>query len=282
MLDNVGGRVEKTHISNFDYATGGLEKQTLSIIGARPSMGKTSLGSQIAQENAKHGRKVIYFSLEMSKMSLWARMACGKLVPPVPWRDVLAKRVSPETIERIKEKSRELALEYGEYLLIDDKANMTSEDIYRKVSNIGPDLIVVDHLDLVGRSNRGREQEVTRLGNISRYGKIIAKEFDIPTIYLMQLNRQTEAVGRANKRPSMGDIRGSGEIEQDADNVFFLYRKDYYEESTTAPPLVSETEIIVAKFRNGIRNIQIKEMYHLDEQWFYPQKKAQGENGDTR
>lgn len=270
LLDNIGGRVEQTGIANFDNATGGLEKQTLSIIGARPSMGKTSLGAQIAQNNAKGGRKVILFSLEMSRASLWARMACGKL--RINWRDVLAKRVTPAQVDAIRKKSRELADEYGDNLLIDDKPAMSSEDIYRKVSNVGPDLFIVDHLDLVDRAGRGKENEVIRLGNISRFGKVIAKEFDIPAVYLMQLNRDTEK--RDNKRPNLADIRGSGEIEQDADNVFFMYRPDYYDDATKDPPKVSRTEIIVGKFRNGIRNIQINLMYHLDEQWFYPEKKG--------
>lgn len=274
MLDNIGGRSELTGISNLDYAMGGLEKQTLTVIGARPSMGKTSLGAQIAQNNARAKRKTIVFELEMSRSSLWARMACGKL--EISWRDVLAKRVTKANLDAIRKTSRALADEYGDYLLIDDTPAMTSEDIYRKVANITPDLIIVDHLDLVNRQERGKLREDMRVGNISRYGKIIAKEFDIPTIYLVQLNRDTEH--RDNKRPTMSDLRNSGEIEQDADNVFFMYRPDYYDDATKDPPKISKTEIIVGKFRNGIRNIQIDLMYNLPQQWFYPPQTV-GNNG---
>lgn len=270
LLDNIDGEVELTRIPPMDNATGGLEKQTLTVIGARPSMGKTSLGSQIAQLNAKACRKVIYFSLEMSRTQLWARMACGRM--EISWRDVLAKKVTPAQIEAIRGKSRELAYEFSDNLLIEDKAMMTNEDIYRKVANIGPDLIIVDHMDLVNRNERGKLREDMRVGNISRYGKTIAKEFNIPTIYLVQLNRDTEK--RDNKRPTMADLRNSGEIEQDADNIFFMYRPDYYEDASAEPPKISNTEIIVAKFRNGIRNIQVNLKYNLPQQWFYGERKA--------
>lgn len=274
LLDNLSGRVVKTGISNLDAATGGMEAETLTIIGARPSMGKTSLAAQIAQNVAKSGKKVILFSLEMSRAQLWARMACGKL--EIAWRDLLAGRGTPAQIKAIKKASADLAAEYGDYLLIDDKPMMSNEDIYRKVANVQPEIIIVDHLDLVNRKTRGNDNEVIRLGNISRYGKVISKEFHIPVIYLMQLNRQTESKERrGNRRPNMADIRGSGEIEQDADNIFFLYRPDYYEDASAEPPKISRMEIIVGKFRNGIRNIQISEWYHLARQRFYPVEKGE-------
>jgi replicative DNA helicase len=266
LLDNLDGRVETTGITNFDRATGGLEKETLTVIAARPSMGKTSLGLQIAQDNAGRGRKVLLFSLEMSRASLWARMACGKL--QIAWRDVLAKRVSPQDIARIKGKSQELAKLYGSNLRVDDISSQTSEDVYRKVSTVEPDLIIVDHMGLLNRAERGRVNDVVLMGNVSRMGKVIAKQFGIPAIYLVQLSRAVTQ--RDSKIPDMSDLRASGEIEENADNIIFIHRKDYYEDPTETPPVVSETQLIVSKFRNGVRNINVNVEYHLDKQWFYP------------
>jgi replicative DNA helicase len=275
MLDHIDGRVELTGIPNLDAATGGLEKQTLTILAARPSVGKTALGSQIMQNGAAHGRKVLMFQAEMARAQLWARMACGRL--KIAWRDVLAKRVTAAQIQQIKAQSKQLQAEFGDNLLIDDSPNLTNEDIYRKVGAVEPDLVIVDHLDLINRKERGKLNEVIRLGNNSRFGKIIAKEFDIPCLYLMQLNRDLEH--RESKRPELKDLRFSGDIEQDADNVVFIYRADYHEGATEEPPKLSKTELIVGKFRNGIRNIAINVIYDLEAQWFYAQTPPGVSNG---
>jgi replicative DNA helicase len=265
-LDHIESRTEMTGITNLDNMTGGLEKQTLTIIAARPSVGKTALGSQILQYNAKHGKRALMFQLEMTRNQLWARMACGKV--KIPWRDVLSKRATPQQIADLKAASRQLKAEFGDHLLIDDNANATNEDIYRKVAAVQPDIVFVDHIDLVNRAERGKTNEVIRIGNNSRFGKIIAKEFNIPVVYMMQLNREVEK--RDNKRPTLVDLRFSGDVEQDADNVLFIYRADYHEDATIAPPKISKTELIVGKFRSGIRNICADVMYDLEAQTFYP------------
>jgi replicative DNA helicase len=273
-LDDIESRTEMTGISNLDNMTGGLEKQTLTIIAARPSVGKTALGSQILQYNARHGRRALMFQLEMTRNQLWARMACGRV--KVAWRDVLSKRATPAQIAQIKTASKELQAEFGDNLLIDDNANATNEDIYRKIAAVQPDIVFVDHIDLVNRAKRGEMNEVIRIGNNSRFGKVLAKEFDIPVVYLMQLNREVEK--RDNKRPTLVDLRFSGDVEQDADNVIFIYRGDYHEDATIAPPKISKTELIVGKFRSGIRNICADVMYDLEAQTFYPIRQ-EGNNG---
>jgi replicative DNA helicase len=274
-LDHIDGRTELTGITNLDAATGGLEKQTLTIIAARPSVGKTALGSQILQYNASHGRRALMFQLEMTRTQLWARMACGRV--KVAWRDVLSKRATPAQIAQIKTASKELQAEFGDNLLIDDNANATNEDIYRKIAAVQPDIVFVDHIDLVNRAKRGEMNEVIRIGNNSRFGKVLAKEFDIPVVYLMQLNRDLEQ--RTNKRPALSDLRFSGDVEQDADNVIFIYRADYHEEATIEPPKVSKAELIIGKFRNGIRNIHVDTLYNLEAQNFAPPTAQENPNG---
>lgn len=267
LLDNLTGRSEATGIASLDAATGGLEKQTLTMIAARPSMGKSALGIQIAKWKAeKEPKKTLFFSLEMSRKSIWARMACGEL--KLSWRDVRVGRTAPGQIQALKNKSADLMDRLEDRLLIDDTASMSVDDIWRRVSLYRPDFVIIDHMGLV--SSR-EPNKVLALGQISRALKVMAKQFDIPIAALYQLNRGTET--RDNKRPVMADIRGSGEIEENADNIFFLYRPDYYDDAQPTKQIVSKTEIIIAKFRDGMRNIQVNLLYHLDEQRFYGEER---------
>lgn len=264
MLDDVTGRSELTGIAALDKATGGLENSTLTILAARPSMGKSALGIQIAKWRAEHltDKKVMLFSLEMNRLSIWARMACGEL--RLAWRDVRSGSATPEQLEALKETSARLMDRLENRLLIDDTSNMATDDIWRKISRYRPSMVIIDHMGLV---NCHAESEVLALGQISRNAKIIAKQFDIPVLALYQLNRGTES--RDNKRPTMRDIRGSGKIEENADNILFLFREDYYDDASAEKQTESKSEIIIAKFRDGYRNICVNVDYDLQEQWFY-------------
>lgn len=266
-LDDVGTTIIPTGVIPLDRKMGGFDRSSLVIIAGRPGMGKTSAGLQSAAETAKSGKRVIYFSLEMGRRDLWSRLACGRA--EVDWRRVKAKVSTPEEIRSVEQASADLRDEFEDRLLIDDKAITTNEDIFRRVSQYRPDLIVVDHLDLVDRHLRGQMREDLRVGNVSRMGKVIAKQFDIPTVYLCQLNRAVE--GRDNKRPTLSDLRNSGEIEQDADVVIFLYRPDYYEEERGNKTVVS-CEWWLEKVRNGKAGIMAKTMLNLTKQRFYPEQ----------
>jgi replicative DNA helicase len=264
-LDDVETIMLPTGIATLDAKMGGIEKQSLVIIGGRPGMGKTVAGLQVAVENARQKRRVIYFSLEMSRRSLWARLACG--AARVDWRLIKSRTARPEMVKAVEDESTNLINEIGDYLLIDDSPMTTNEDIFKKVGEYKPELIVVDHLDLVNRQERGKLNEVIRVGNISRMGKIIAKQFNIPAVYLMQLNRDTEK--RDNKRPQLSDIRASGEVEQDADIVLFLYRPDYYQEEENKLDVV-DAEIWLEKVRDGKAHIMAQTKLDLVAQRFYP------------
>jgi replicative DNA helicase len=250
-----------TQIGPLDEAMGGIDRQTLTLIAARPSMGKSTLGLQIARNFARQGQKVIFFSFEMSRRQLWARAACGMV--GVSIKRVRSNALTEDQVDNLRRVSHEVASSYGDNLLIDDRTGQTSDQIWAKVARYKPDAIIVDHTSLVGDTDAN---EVRRLGRISWAGKRMAKEFNCAAIYLQQLNRGTE--NRDNKRPGMADLRDSGELEQNADNVIFIYRDDYYAIPNATPPAISDTELIIAKFRDGVRNINVNLHFHTLNQWF--------------
>lgn len=254
-------RAVKTMITPLDSGLGGLENQTLTILAARPSMGKTSLAFQIARSAASQKIKTIYFSLEMSAAALWARASCGSF--QMDWRDVLNRQFNQAEMDYIRSSSVNLAAQYGDYLLIDDSTRLTIEAIWSKVAKYNPGLFIVDHQGIISHPE---SNPVKRAGLVTWGIKQIAKEFNCPALVLQQLNRGVEM--RERKRPVMSDLRESGELEEIADNVLFLFRDDYYREADKQA-LVSRTEIIIAKHRMGSRNSAVFVDFHKKRQWFY-------------
>ncbi len=215
-----------TGLRDLDNLTGGLVNSDLIILAARPSQGKTALVGQIAEHVAKNN-SVVFFSLEMSRRQLGARML-----------QYHTSRVG---------KSQAIAHLYALNMHIDDKPAITISHIRSQCRKIkrkqGLDLVVVDYLQLMQGKGNNREQEI---GEISRGLKAIAKEFDIPVIALSQLSRRCEE--RLDKRPMMSDLRDSGQIEQDADLILFIYRDETYNPESDLKGL---GEVIVRKNRNG-------------------------------
>lgn len=211
-------RTVRTGILPIDYATGGIERQALTVLAARPSIGKTALAWQIAREIAERRHKVIFFSLEMSVASLWARAACA--MTGILWRDVKAGKIDAEGMNILRQNSHALADIYGEYLTIIDTPQSTAS-MWQLVANAQPDLIIADHLSKFTDEHRS---EVKRLGIITSACKDIAKHVDCAFLLCAQLNRGLEA--RTDKRPTLVDLRDSGEIEQDADVVMMMHRDD--------------------------------------------------------
>ena len=251
----------KTGITVLDKYLGGFGRKTLTIIGARPSMGKTTLAGTILRSAAQSGKKTLLISLEESKEILWAKWvsgACG-----LDYVKIQDNEGSPEEMEFYSQKSAEMMSAYGDKLVFIDDAKLDSAGIYSVVARIRPDIFVVDHSRLVKDKN---PNEVKRMGTITQSGKEIAKQLDCVGIYLQQLNRGTET--RDNKRPQMSDLRDSGEIEENADYILFMYREDYYEQDQT-PKRISETELIVAKARSTKRNKLIYLRYAPAEYWFF-------------
>ena len=235
-----------TGYRELDQMTSGFQKTDLIIIAARPSMGKTALALNIAQNAAiQEGATVAVFSLEMSKEQLVMRMLCSEA-------RVDAHRFRTGYLTR--EEWGRLAGSIGTLseagLYIDDTPGISVLEMRAKARRLAAeakklDLIVVDYMQLMSGTGRteSRQQEVSK---ISRELKGLAKELDVPVVALSQLSRAPEA--RNPPRPMMSDLRESGSIEQDADVVAFIYREDYYNETEENAGV---SEIILSKQRNG-------------------------------
>src|SRR5580658_3710439 len=246
-----------TEFIEFDRMTSGLQKGELIIIAARPSMGKTALAINIAQNAAVASKAIVaVFSLEMSKESLLRRMLASQA-----WVD--QRQLQTGFIRREDHAKLQKALEdlVESRMFIDDTAGISLAEMRAKSRRLkqnagGLDLVVVDYLQLMsatlpsqgGKRYENRTQEVSA---ISRGLKALAKELNVPVVALSQLSRASERRGD-EKRPLLSDLRESGSIEQDADVVAFIHRDSYYnrdEEMTKEER--AKSEIILAKQRNG-------------------------------
>jgi replicative DNA helicase len=226
-----------------------LEPTDFMLIAGRPSMGKTILGMEVADEAAASGRNVAVFSLEMSTDQLITRMLSRRARVPMD-RMRAAQGLQDEDWSRLAEATRAMR---DLPLAIDDSAGATigalsarAQRMHAKVPG-GLGLVVVDYLQLIegeGRRDEKRNDEITK---ISRGLKLLAKRLRCPVIALSQLNRGLET--RTDKRPVMSDLRESGALEQDADVIAFVYRDDYYTKEASGAPGVAE--VIIGKNRNG-------------------------------
>ena len=245
-----------TGFTDFDRMTSGLQKGELIIIAARPSMGKTALAINIAENAAlRYGSVVAIFSLEMSRESLLRRMLASQA-------GVDQQKIQKGFIGRAEQERLQTALSQlvEARMFIDDSAGATVSEMRAKArrlkqNNGGLDLIMVDYLQLMsatlpGASRKGYENRVQEVSAISRGLKAMAKELQVPVIALSQLSRSNEK--RDDKRPMLSDLRESGSIEQDADVVAFIHREAYYNrDENMADADKSKAEIIIAKQRNG-------------------------------
>ena len=217
----------KTKFIRYDEITNGLRPATLLILAARPAMGKTAFSLNIALNVAKQNKRVLIFSLEMGEEELYNRLLAAE--SEVELKNIQRSHFdfnNKEMINRLLIARENLStLE----IYIDASATPTITAIknkarllQRKYKNI--DLIIIDYLQLIsGTTNKGnREQEISE---ISRGLKLLSKELNVPIIALSQLSRRVES--REDKTPMLSDLRESGSIEQDADQVMFLSSKDY-------------------------------------------------------
>jgi replicative DNA helicase len=247
-----------TGFTEFDRMTSGLQKGELFILAARPSMGKTALAVNIAQNAATMNKSTVaIFSLEMSKESLLRRMLASQA-----WVD--QRRLQTGFLDRDDQGKLQRALEelVESHLFIDDSAGISLAEMRAKARRLrqisgGLDLVVVDYLQLMsaapaaGAGRKGYENRTQEVSAISRGLKALAKELEVPVVALSQLSRSSERRGD-DKRPLLSDLREAGSIEQDADVVMFIHREAYYnrtEEMSEADR--AKSEIIIAKQRNG-------------------------------
>ncbi|MFR2947087.1 MAG: replicative DNA helicase [Oscillospiraceae bacterium] len=234
-----------TGLIDLDRKINGLNRSDLLLIAARPAMGKTSFALNIALNVAKkYGQTVAFFSLEMSREQLAMRLLAGESF--VDSQKMATGKLSEEEWTKLALASAALS---QTDIRVDDNPSITVAEMNakcRRLDNLG--LVLVDYLQLMTGSGYGKggENRVTVVSEISRALKIMAKELNVPVICLSQLSRANES--RQDKRPILSDLRESGAIEQDADEVLFLYRDDYYNENSEEKNVA---ECIVSKNRHG-------------------------------
>ena len=234
-----------TGLRDLDTKINGLNKSDLILLAARPAMGKSSLALNIGVNVAKkYKQTVAIFNLEMSREQLAMRLLSGESF--VDSQKMLTGKLSDEEWSKLALASTALS---QTDIRIDDNPSITVAEMNamcRRVDNLG--LVIIDYLQLMTGSGYGKNSEnrVTVVGEISRALKIMAKELNVPVICLSQLSRAVES--RTDKRPILSDLRESGAIEQDADEVLFIYRDDYYNENSEEKGVA---ECIVAKNRHG-------------------------------
>ncbi|MBQ6486460.1 replicative DNA helicase [Candidatus Saccharibacteria bacterium] len=238
----------KTGFVDIDKKTAGFQKSDLIIIGARPSMGKTTMAQNLAYNVADINKKgVLFFSLEMAKSDIIDKMV--STVSGVDSWKIQTGNLSDKDFEKIGDALGEMS-EVPIY--IDDTSSMTVLEIRNKARRAVHDhdigLIIIDYLQLIQGSDRYKGNRVQEVTEISRGLKILAKELEIPVIALAQLSRSV--TGRDDPRPVLSDLRESGSIEQDADLVMFLHRPDYYHQEDDYVK-TNVTELLIAKHRRG-------------------------------
>lgn len=227
---------------DLDRLTAGFQAGNLMVLAARPSMGKSALAINIAENAAARGDAVALFSLEMSRMEILRRLVASRA--RVSGSALLKGPIPPDEWDRVVEATDEI----GRWpLYVDDGGDAGVMDVRSKArrlrSRADVKLIVVDYLQLM-RTERGENRNV-EIAAISRAMKLLAKELDVAVLLVSQLSRALEH--RTDKHPMLSDLRDSGSIEQDADVVMMLYRDRYYNEDAAE----DVGELHVAKHRNG-------------------------------
>jgi replicative DNA helicase len=231
--------------SDLDQLTGGFQPGNLIVVAARPSMGKSTLATNIAENAAiDHGIPVALFSLEMSETELAHRFIASQA--RVSSDELRKGRVRGDRWPKVLNAVEKLA---SAPIYLDDSSDIGVLEIRAKARRLharhGLGLIVVDYLQLVRPEGRS-DSRVEQVGQISRGLKILARELNIPVVAVSQLSRAVES--RNPPIPMLSDLRESGQLEQDSDVVMFVYREDYYDEQSDR---IGEADIIIAKHRNG-------------------------------
>jgi replicative DNA helicase len=230
----------------MDKMTSGFQPGEMTIIAARPSMGKTAFSLNIAQHVVLREKKSLaYFSVEMGKEQLMMRMLASEA--RVNLSDLRIGALNDNAWPRLIDKASKMA---EARLFIDDTSGISPFEIRAKCRRLkaqhGLDIIMIDYLQLMDLKQKVESRE-RAVSEISKTLKAVAKELQVPVIALAQLNRGVE--GRSDRRPMLSDLRESGSIEQDADVIMMLYREDYYDREN--PDVKGLSEVIIGKQRNG-------------------------------
>ena len=240
----------ETGFPDFDKITTGLHGGEMIILAARPGMGKTALALNMASFAAMHTKKAVaIFNLEMS-----AEMLVNRMIASVGQIDSY-KLQTGNMLEKDWQRYNEALSQLSETnIFIEDNVSVTAQDIRAKCrrlanSEMGLGLVVIDYLQLINSGSRRVESRQVEVSEISRALKTMAVELDVPVIALAQLSRSAEK--RESNQPMLSDLRESGSLEQDADMVLFINRKDYYEKAKDFNNKIVPAELIIAKHRKG-------------------------------
>lgn len=251
--------------------TGGMQRRDLTLIAARPSMGKSTVGLSCGIRAARSGAGVGFLSLEMDSDKLAARAITDIAYDwgvKVPYVDLIRGTVDERDLSSIEAATKDI----GRLpLWIEDQSGLSMTDIRVKVEALMMDMeragqslevLIIDHLGLIRPSSRYQGNRTNEIAEITAGMKAMAREYGIAVVLLSQLNRELEK--RNDKRPQLSDLRDSGAIEQDADTIIFLFREAYYlerekggsfdEQASRAERLAdvqSKLEFVIAKQRNG-------------------------------
>jgi len=247
LSDSTKGKVFegfRTGYTDLDYLIEGLGFSESIILAARPSMGKTALALNICRNVAGQGFPVIVFSLEMRKERVADRFLCAEAM--VNSRDYRNRALSDNAVDDLEYAMERLI---AMPIKIMD-GTITTADIKsivaREVSKRWPLLVIVDFLTLIADKRGANTSAHEHYGGIAKKIQFMAREFNVPIMLLAQLNREVER--RTVKKPVLSDLRESGNIEEAADKVLFIYRDEYYNENSTDRGIA---EIICAKNRDG-------------------------------
>jgi replicative DNA helicase len=247
-----GSHATPTHFRDLDQLTGGLHPSEFIVLAARPSMGKTALATNIAENVAILSRvPVLFVSLEMSRLELAQRLLSSQ--GSIDGTKFRSGFISAAEREKLMEAAGRLS---QAPLFIDDTPSRTVTEIaacarrLKRQQKLG--LIVVDYLQLI-QPDDPRDPRQEQVAKMARRLKALARELKIPVMVLAQLNRQVESSGKEEHRPRLSHLRESGAIEQDADVVMFVHREEYYHTKEKAEELgiVGQGLLILAKQRNG-------------------------------
>lgn len=247
----------ETGFEELDLKTSGLNPGELIIVAGRPSMGKTTLAMNIAENMALNDNAVGVFSLEMPSEQLMNRMFSS--VGSIELQKIRTGKLRDSDFTKLGQAINKLN---SKLIFVDDRPSLTINEINSSARRMdkqarekqkkdglaitGLQLIVIDYLQLMSSTTNFRDNLTAKVTEISQGLKRLAKELNVPIIALSQLNREVEK--RLNKRPKMSDLRESGAIEQDADVILFVYRDEVYDEETEYP---GTAELIIGKQRNG-------------------------------
>ena len=268
----------ETGFPDFDKITTGFQGGEMIILAARPGMGKTALALNMAAYAAIHTKKAVaIFNLEMS-----AEMLINRMISSIGQIDAYKLQTGNMQEKDWKRYNEALSQLADTNIYIEDNAGVTAQEIRAKCRRLansedGLGLVVIDYLQLVSSGSRRVESRQVEVSEISRSLKTMALELGVPVIALSQLSRSAEK--RESNQPMLADLRESGSLEQDADMVLFINRKDYYEKAKDFNQKIVPAELIIAKHRKGgLGTVNL--LFELNMSSFKSQLKAAGDENE--